>query len=76
MIKKRFIGVKELSNYMSVSRNTIYFWIHNKKIPYLKAGRLVRFDLEEIEKWLYNRKYEEKEPRELGDVLDFINHNS
>ena len=53
---QRFLGVKELSEYLGVSRNTIYFWLSQRKVPYFKIGRFVKFDVKEIEKWLQDRK--------------------
>ena len=49
---RRFIDIKELEQYLGVSRNTIYSWIWLKKIPYVKMGKLVRFDLREIDIWV------------------------
>jgi excisionase family DNA binding protein len=51
-MEKRFIGVEELETYLGISRNTIYSWIWLKKIPYVKMGKLVRFDLKEIGSWV------------------------
>lgn len=58
-IEKRFLGTDELSQYLNLSINTIRSWIWQKKIPYCKMGRLVRFDLKEIEVWLKEHKIEE-----------------
>jgi len=55
-MEKRFIGVEELATYLDISVNTIYFWIYQRKIPYHKIGRLVRFDLREIENWIKSRR--------------------
>jgi excisionase family DNA binding protein len=49
---KRYIGIKDLGQYIGVSTNTIYSWIWLKKIPYVKMGKLVRFDLQEINAWV------------------------
>jgi len=56
-MEKRFIGIKELSEYLTISKNTIYSWIALRKIPYAKLGKLLRFDLREIDAWVDgNRK--------------------
>ena len=52
MTEKRFIGVKELAPYLGISINTVYSWVCLRKIPYVKIGRLVKFDLKEIDKWI------------------------
>ena len=50
--QKRLIGINELSEYLQVSKNTIYSWVWQKRIPYTKIGHLLRFDLSVIEKWV------------------------
>lgn len=55
-MEKRFIGVKDLSEYLSISRHTVYYWVQIRKIPYVKMGKIVRFDLREIEAWIKERK--------------------
>ena len=56
-MEKRFIDIKDLSEYLTISTNTIYSWIALKKIPYAKLGKLLRFDLREIDAWMdSNRK--------------------
>ena len=57
-MRKQFIGVKELAEYLGIRVNTIYMWTFQKKIPYFKIGKLVKFDLEEIDNWLNGKKVE------------------
>ena len=54
-MEKRFLGIREMSEYMGVKENTLYAWVYQKKIPYLKIGKLVKFDLQKIEGWLQQR---------------------
>ena len=49
---KRFIGIRDCAEYLGVTRGTLYVWVCHRKIPYLKVGRLVKFDLKAIEEWL------------------------
>ncbi len=51
-IEKRFLGIKELAQYLGIKEGTVYVWVCHRKIPYSKVGRLVKFDLVKIEKWL------------------------
>jgi excisionase family DNA binding protein len=55
---KRYIGIQELSEYLSIPKGTIYVWVCHRRIPYAKVGKLLRFDLQEIENWLKIRKVE------------------
>jgi len=57
-ISKRFIGIEDLAIYLNVSTNTVRSWVWQRKIPYCKIGRLVKFDLKEIENWLKDKRVE------------------
>ena len=48
---ENLVGPKEIAEYLNVSINTIYSWVHIRNIPFFKIGRLVKFDLKEIENW-------------------------
>ena len=54
-MEKRFINIKDLSDYLGVSKHTIKSWVYQDRLPYRKIGRVIRFDIREIEKAL-NRK--------------------
>ena len=46
------ISIDELATILRIHKGTIYNWVYRRKIPYVKVGRLVRFDLNEIAKYL------------------------
>ena len=56
---KKLIGIEDLAEFLSISKNTVYSWVNQRKIPYFKIGRLVKFDSAEIEIWLKERKKDE-----------------
>jgi len=56
MSPKRFLGVKELSEYLGVTPGTVYRWVHDQWIPHYKLGSLVKFEIEKIECWLKRRE--------------------
>jgi len=58
-MEKRFIGPEDLAVYLDISLNTVYSWVYLKKIPYVKVGRLVKFDLVEINQWLNKNRIKE-----------------
>ena len=58
---RRFMNIHELSEFLGICVNTIYSWVSQDKIPFLKVGRLLRFDVGKIEIWLANRAHEVKE---------------
>lgn len=50
-MEKRYLNIDEISQYTGLSVNTLYSWVWQKKIPYVKFGRLVKFDRRAIEHW-------------------------
>ena len=55
-INKRLLSVEELAQYLNLRKQTIYNWLHNKKITGIKIGKVWRFEKEEIDKWLQKHK--------------------
>lgn len=55
-MEKRFIGIIELAEYLGVSVNTVRYWVWHRQIPYCKLGRLVKFDLKDLEKWFIEQR--------------------
>ncbi len=50
------IGVNETSEILGIKVSTLYAWIRKQRIPYVKVGRLVKFDTDDIEKWITTQK--------------------
>lgn len=50
----------QLAQKLNCNISAINFWLHKKRIPYKKVGRLVRFDPKEIEAWIQKRSVPEK----------------
>lgn len=53
------MGVKELAGYLGVKVDTLYSWVNQRKIPYTKVGRLVKFDSIQIDEWLSKNSVKE-----------------
>lgn len=58
MIKDQFklLTPKQLSEFFQIPVTTIYQYVHQGYIPYLKIGGHLRFDKFKIEKWLTKRE--------------------
>ena len=54
-MERRYLGIKELSDYIGVTEGTLYSWVCYRKIPYLKVGRLTKFDKQKIDEWVKER---------------------
>lgn len=49
---------KQLAEHIGVSEGTLAVWRTNKTypIPYIKIGSLIRYDINEVNKWIETRK--------------------
>ena len=59
-MKRILININELSELTGLSVGTLYQWVSQRKIPYVKVGRLTKFDLGRIKKWLEENSFEPK----------------
>jgi excisionase family DNA binding protein len=46
------VDISELSRRLSIAEGTLYNWVYLRRIPYVKAGRCLRFDFEKVFKSL------------------------
>ncbi len=51
-IARRLISIQEASDYTSLAVNTLYKMVNQRRIPYVKVGRLVKFDLAQLDEWI------------------------
>lgn len=56
---RRFVAIEDLAQYLSLTKGTLYVWVSQRRIPYLKMGGALRFDLKEIENWLKDKRIKE-----------------
>jgi excisionase family DNA binding protein len=58
------ISVQELSKMLNFAPRTIYRWVKDRRIPFVKMpGNDIRFDKQKIEAWIENRTVK---PKNLG----------
>ncbi|HHT9126696.1 MAG TPA: helix-turn-helix domain-containing protein [Candidatus Brocadiia bacterium] len=58
--QKQLLDTKEAAELLGISRNTLYEWVVQKKVPFIKVGRLTKFRLEDLEAWLRHRTQQEE----------------
>ncbi len=58
---RRLITAKEAGQYLSLSTETIYRMASLKKLPYLKIGDRVLFDIKTLDHWIEKHLIKEKE---------------
>jgi excisionase family DNA binding protein len=54
-------NIRQTAEATGLSVNTLYSWISQKKITYIKAGRKVLFDPRDLEKWVEFHKVRQRE---------------
>ena len=52
MTENRFLDIKGLSEYIHLSKSTIYKMVSTKAIPYYKVGTRTLFDTGQINQWV------------------------
>jgi len=52
----RLIDVDELADYLRLKKQTIYNWLHQRKISGIKVGGVWRFDRREVDAWLKSKR--------------------
>ena len=52
----RLMNIDELADYLRLQKQTIYNWLHQRKISGIKVGGVWRFEKREIDAWLKNRR--------------------
>ena len=55
-MNQRLMDIGETSKLLGVSSGTLYVWVCQKRVPYVKIGRLTKFDPGDIEAWIRERK--------------------
>lgn len=49
--RQQFLDVQEVAELLHLKPRTIYSMVSQRRIPFRRAGRVLLFDLEEIENW-------------------------
>lgn len=56
VLNANLIDVKRIAELLGMKQSNIYSLVRKRKIPFLKIGNLLRFDLTDIEAWIEDRK--------------------
>jgi excisionase family DNA binding protein len=61
MLREELLKTAEVAKLLNVSQSTIRKWVHYGFIPHAKLGRCVRFNREDIERWVQERTEQGRE---------------
>jgi excisionase family DNA binding protein len=48
----RLVDIRIVADYLDVAPDTVYTMVSSRRIPFVKVGRLLRFDLKAIDEWI------------------------
>jgi excisionase family DNA binding protein len=54
--QRRLVTVQEAARYLAVSVSTLYGWVWQRRISFVKVGRALRFDLADLEAFVEANK--------------------
>lgn len=58
MSRRPLIGAKETAEFLNINLETLYDWVQRRRIPYYKIGRSVKFDPQDLDRWVEERRVE------------------
>lgn len=64
----KLLTMAEASEYLGISKLTLYGWVSARKVGFVKVGRLVRFKQEHLDKWI--DQHTVKARREMQEVRE------
>jgi excisionase family DNA binding protein len=59
---RRLLTIKEVADYTGLSPHTLYTMVSQRRVPFVKLGRLTKFDREEIDKWITGHSVKVRRP--------------
>jgi excisionase family DNA binding protein len=69
MTMQRYVDIKRVSEYTSLPTATLYEWASQGKIPSIKIGRRVLFDLQDIDKMMESMKRTCNKEEEIANKI-------
>jgi excisionase family DNA binding protein len=53
---ERWVSIDEIAEHLGIKKDTIYKWVARKKMPAHKVGRLLKFQIKEVDRWIRTGK--------------------
>lgn len=52
----RWFSVDEIAEHLGIKKDTVYKWVKQHNMPFHKVGRLLKFQVTEIDQWVKEGK--------------------
>ena len=63
LIARRLLDIREVATYTGLSIHTLYTMVNQRRIPFVKLGRLVKFDKVKVDDWIKQKTVMPMPPR-------------
>lgn len=54
LIARRLLDIRDVASYTGLSTHTLYTMVSQRRIPFVKLGRRVKFDKGKVDDWIKN----------------------
>jgi excisionase family DNA binding protein len=68
-ITRRLLDIREVALYTGLSKHTLYTMVSQRRIPFVKLGRLTKFDLYELDRWIASKSVKVLKPFSIETPL-------
>jgi len=62
---KSLVNIHEAAHFLAVSVSTLYGWVWQRRISFVKVGRAVRFDLSDLQRFVEENRIRARVARKL-----------
>lgn len=67
---RRLLNIQEVADYTGLSPHTLYTMVSHRRIPFVKIGRLTKFDLRELDRWITSQSVKARRPLSVSTPLN------
>ena len=73
MIKRPFMNLDETAEYLGLAKQTIYGYVHQKKLPHLKVnGKKLYFKVEDLDNFIMKSDYIKSDEQIDQEAKDYL----
>ena len=64
---EKWVSLRDITEYLGVSKESVFQWIEHKEMPAHKVGRLWKFKISEVDEWITSGKAADKQTIETAE---------
>lgn len=62
----RLVTIRDAAQYLAVSVSTLYGWVYQRRIAFVKVGRALRFDIADLNKYIETNRTQSRAFNEIS----------